>query len=248
MLRVFWALFLLVDDASGFGSEWRKAVEHEIASLPAGGHVVILDVGANKGDWSNDAMKLFGQRLPNAARLSMFMFEPQPWFVPPLNAIANRHAATNKHVELVSAAAWTSAGNLTFFVMKGLNKMKRSRTATLVRTHAAKHRNYEKLVVPAVDLAAFLLRLESLDQSKPLIVLKLDVEGAEFKLVPHLLQSRSLCHVQFMRLEWHLASMPTSDRTAGPNSTRSSFDTRLVEACGPRSPPPVVLHEDWNGQ
>ena len=38
---------------------------------------------------------------------------------------------------------------------------------------------------------------------RQLVVVKMDVEGAEFAIVPRLLQARALCAVNFISFEWH---------------------------------------------
>lgn len=42
----------------------------------------------------------------------------------------------------------------------------------------------------------------------PPVLLKLDVEGAEFTLLPHLIDSGLLYHATHLLLEWHLDAMP----------------------------------------
>jgi len=217
----------------GVTSLWFAGVERAVRALPSGSRVVVLDVGANDGDWSAQTFQSLRRIQPAGARLRLVMFEPQPWFVAPLSNIV---ASSTRHsvAEHVRAAAWTQAANLTFYVASGAERMKRSRTATLVADHAAAHRNVARLIVEAIDLAEYLLRVRA-----ELLVLKLDVEGAEFALVPELLRRRALCRVTHLRVEWHLSSMPL-----GGNGTRLLFEDRWHKACA-GFPTPAVMHEDW---
>ena len=66
------------------------------------------------------------------------------------------------------------------------------------------------------------------------IVMKIDTEGAEYRLLPHLLKEEAACHVDLMFLEWH----PTLDRrTSRPTPTQEETRVRkhaqkALGACG----------------
>lgn len=52
-------------------------------------------------------------------------------------------------------------------------------------------------------------------QQRVPILLKLDVEGGEFALLPHLLTTGALCAVTHLRVEYHLNSIPEGERLDG---------------------------------
>jgi len=71
--------------------------------------------------------------------------------------------------------------------------------------------------VPAVDLAAIVLHaadnVKRTHRRSGSVLLKLDCEGAEYSLLPHLEQSGALCTVDQLLVEWH-PMRPPSDRQA----------------------------------
>jgi FkbM family methyltransferase len=141
--------------------------------LPDGDSPVILDCGANIGYTS-----LHYRRLYPEARITAF--EPDPQFVPLLRRNLDRNGAGD--VAVVAAAAWTADG-FAPWIMEGKDgsRLATATTATTVQ-------------VPTVDLARYL--------SGEIDLLKLDVEGAEFAIVPHL--ARHLDRVKNILVECHL--------------------------------------------
>ena len=47
-----------------------------------------------------------------------------------------------------------------------------------------------------------------------LIVTKMDIEGSEFTVLPHMNTKGSLCHMNLMLIEWHVKYFNTSDKPA----------------------------------
>ena len=47
-----------------------------------------------------------------------------------------------------------------------------------------------------------------------LIVTKMDIEGSEFSVLPHMNTKGSLCHMNLMLIEWHVKYFNTSDKPA----------------------------------
>lgn len=68
-----------------------------------------------------------------------------------------------------------------------------------------------KIVRPVVDFSAFLenavagrtLPPPPGGGRPPAVVVKMDIEGVEFAIAPRLLESRALCAVNFISIEWH---------------------------------------------
>lgn len=70
-------------------------------------------------------------------------------------------------------------------------------------------------MLPVVDVAAFLVeavagralpRANASSTRPPAVVVKMDVEGVEFAIAPRLLETRALCAVNFISIEWHAAA------------------------------------------
>ena len=172
------------------------------AALP-GSRVVVFDVGANNGLWAAKEWPQVAAELREAGtRFDLFIIEPQPQFAKQLQALADHYNFT-----FVRAAAWKQETTLDFDTMPSAGTG--SMSATISR--GASLKGFVRTAVPAIDLAA-LLRVQLPEDGRTLSYLKLDVEGAEFELLPWLLLQGALCRVGYLLVEWHLliVSGPTS--------------------------------------
>ena len=168
--------------------------------------LVVFDVGANTGTWSASMF----DRLENATRriggprAELHIFEPQPRFTPRLKRLADRNGAT-----FHAKAAWTNVTQLRFF--ESINKeMASLRLAMAMRKGVT--RSY---LVETVDLAQYVRGALRADRRPALALLKLDVESAEFDVLPALLARGVLCELTHVYVEWHLNAIDASRRLAG---------------------------------
>ena len=150
---------------------------------------VILDCGANIG-----YTVLHYKRLFPRARITAF--EPDPQFVPLLRRNLARNDAAD--VDVVEAAAWTTDG-VAPWVMEHKDG---SRLAGAVPDTAGATAVTQ---VATVDLARYL--------DRDIDLLKIDIEGAEFALVPHL--APRLACVRNILIECHLSDDRQYDQLAG---------------------------------
>ena len=194
---------------------------------------VVLDVGANAGQW----VKLWGLGLKEffdgqSKPLSLFLFEPQPIFTEALSKMAQSMGAT-----FIDAAAWKRAGSMT------LHTDKAGSTAASLKSHPTFAANGKKTnSVHTIDLAAYMNGMlpESNDNST-LSMMKMDVEGAEFELLPWLLARGALCRVTYLLIEWHLNALPPHERLSA-FAFRLGFHAQLRAGC--ESPPVLIEHEE----
>merc|ERR1712118_339605 len=99
----------------------------------------------------------------------------------------------------------------------------------------------------AVDFAAW-FRRQGLDQRRLCeLWLKIDIEGAEYDLIPHLLETKVLCFMTRISIEWHAGKpwMGPRFRDAEPwmLAMEAHFAQNLSAACPGRS----IAVEDWVG-
>ena len=231
---------------------FTTAVLSTVKALPAGSRVTVLDVGANNGDWSNQTLFRLLPYCRSRLHLSVEMYEPQPWFGGTLQKIISGAAAANAsspgstseasslRVIHTQAAAWSKDGNTTFYVPGGTNKLPRSRTATLMLDHAKQHAETSRLVVRMVDLAPRFPR------DANVLLVKIDVEGAEYSLVEHLLSRHALCRVTHLHIEWHRNSAPPTEQEQSKvgGGLRATLEQRLRTECDGGGPS-HILHEDY---
>lgn len=80
-----------------------------------------------------------------------------------------------------------------------------------------------------------------------LSLLKLDIEGTEWSLLPRLLATQSLCPLDHLVMEWHLNNAPPESRLAALG-LRLSFHTQLRLGCPTGIAPKTVWNVEfpWN--
>ena len=226
--------------------QWVATVAESIAQLPAQASVAVLDVGANDGKWADRlvhnvwcglqrsacAREHFGARMHP---LKLYFFEPNPVFTAKLQAAADRVGG-----RLVAAAAWTEDTNLTFYVAGKFADESTVSSSVATRKSLTQRK---RMVVPAINFPRFLQRTVA---EAELTILKLDVEGAEYSILPRLLLDGTLCRVQHLLVEWHLGALPEAERLAALN-LRNAFELLLERGCA--RPPHLMFDEVWgNGR
>jgi FkbM family methyltransferase len=136
---------------------------------------VIYDCGANIGMSVLNYRRLY----PHSRVLA---FEPDPKIAAVLRGNLARNKASD--VEVVQAAVWIKSGVISFF-MEGADG---SRVLPDVEGKSS------AVTVPCIDFAEFI--------KEPIDLLKMDIEGAEFTVVPHI--SSKLHLVKNLVVECHL--------------------------------------------
>ena len=174
--------------------------------------VLVFDVGANNGAFSASMAAHVAQAPGVSRRWARHMFEPQRAFAAELQGIANKYEQVVYH----AAVAGKAQGNETIYLRRN------SETVSTLRPLNARMSGPRKSVVDtiaAVDLARVIIdeaaRMQVPGEPPPLVLLKLDIEGAEYSLLPHSLITGAICHLSVLRVEWHLTSLPSAERLGG---------------------------------
>lgn len=166
-----------------------------------------IDCGANKGQSVEWALITFGDLYD--FELSIDSFEPLPEnFV--------KLAQKYKHlgnVSLHEAAVSYSDGRSIFYCDHG-----EARTGSSLIEGKRFIEKENKIVVDTVDLAKWIQKNVSFDET---IVLKIDVEGFEYELLPVLLNSGLHNRVQYWMVEFHGQKVPGDAKTK--DAIRSRF-------------------------
>ena len=214
---------------------------------------IILDVGANDGGWSQAVMKLARRVEGEKARrtIEFHLFEPQPKFHGQGGSLDMATKGWDAFIH--EAAAWNDdTKNLTFFLAR--TSVSASLNAVNSWHSGIPRRGPSNISVRTVNLASYMKRvLPPIPMAnETLVVLKLDVESAEYELLPYLIATGSLCRVHALLIEWHLNSRPAADRLSALG-LRLSLSAQVRHACKrlypskPRFPTriqaPYVIHE-----
>lgn len=136
---------------------------------------VILDCGANIGV----SVLNYKRHFPGA---EIIAFEPDPVIVKVLKRNLTENSASN--VKIIEAAVWTENGEMPFFC-EGADG---SRIVVDGQAELKYH------AVKTIDLADFIIR--------PIDLIKMDIEGAEYDVISHLASRLEL--VKNMVIECHL--------------------------------------------
>lgn len=217
-----------------------REFDEAVATSPAGTTMVVMDVGANDGAWTAGAALSQKARARGLAT-RLYMVEPQPELRTRLEALAARTGAT-----FVSAAASKANGTVAWHTQRG------SKSASLVNAAVKGSMG----TVPSIDLAALIEEAHRVDEpqgrgttggggggtalSRVVSLVKIDVEGYEFSLLPWLLLRGALCLPRYLLIEWHLSTLEPQRRLAGL-SMRLALDDMLRDGCA--TPPVAVLHD-----
>ena len=201
-----------------------------------------LDIGANKGVKIEEVLAgrhdSFARFFNPAGRsqLCVVGFEPNPSHTAPLRAIESRHRAAGRRVTIIPAAISDSNGQATFWSDQdfkagewGSSLLRWQREMTPRHTSAVRTVALDWLMRTHVEAAA-----------PRLVVVKLDIEGAEYDALPPALDTfcRSVdvllleMHKRFFKRSWHGHRPGFST-----NLTKVETLVRMLEQLPKRQPP-----------
>lgn len=255
----------------------------DMRGLADGCQHVFLDVGSNRGVhvraiyepakfadmsifWNTAAAKAKEYELyagitaknQSASNVCTFGFEANPDFTPRLQALEQAYQQKGWRAKWFNLAVSDSAGNLTFYhEPKGVQlggelesnaDGARLALASMVGT-----------TVNAIDFSQFLqnniVNRRIPDKSAPAtVVMKMDIEGAEFKVLPRLLQQGLMCKghgIDAMTLEWHEGRDPKTylwqhDNITGPGAGAAAraLHKQVSEQAGGCMPTDILDFDD----
>lgn len=124
------------------------------------------------------------------------------------SAVSESARYTFGPVEFVHAAAGTRDG-VTEIALDGADDTYHPNDGSTAVVSIARNKSpSRRMMAPCVDLAAFLLARSN---SQTRIVIKMDVEGSEYDLLPHLLTSPVMDRIDLVLCEFHWRRFPFPD-------------------------------------
>jgi FkbM family methyltransferase len=143
---------------------------------------VFLDCGANNGC----SFRAFKEYYPDWRQYDVHCFEPNPWF---------KSAFQSLPVTYHPDAVWIEDGEMDFY-LTGM-----ASSTLLEEKVKAQNKQVQALVkVPTIDLSKWIMENFNKDDH---IVLKLDIEGAEYELVEKMEKDGSLEYISEVHGEIH---------------------------------------------
>jgi FkbM family methyltransferase len=153
------------------------------------------------GGYTGDTVKLFLEKYPDSEQFEIFCFEPNPNF-------AQHHE--NKEYKFLPAAVWIADCKLDFYIAanplgSSLMKSKGGRSK-LDKKHPVK--------VEAVDFSKW---VKDNFTKEDFIVLKLDIEGAEYQVIQKMIDDDTIFYVKELYVDWHARKLENFDKNIHEN-------------------------------
>lgn len=149
---------------------------------------IFIDGGANKGQ----STRAFLKQWPNSKEFEIYMFEPDPKD----SILKTLENLENKKTKLLPQAIWTYDGKITFY-----EKASGSEGNTLLKEKTSREkRRYGKREVDCISLKDWIKESFS---KEDYIILKLDIEGAEYEVMKDLDQSDAFKYIDLFFCEIH---------------------------------------------
>ena len=187
---------------------------------------IFLDIGG----WNGASAVFFRKHHPQGAEFEIFTFEPDKGNIASI-------MAKNLPVTLIPKSAWSSTGKMRFYpggAMPGSGGTMYSQKTT---GNVNPNKYYE---VDTIDLGAFIT-----DNFKKtdFIILKMNCEGCEYEIIPHLARLDLISWIDKWYVQWHWEKlkMSATDHIKVFNLTpehyewdcqchESSFKTKFLES------------------
>ena len=180
----------------------------------------------------------------NLSAVCSFVFEPNPLHAPRHRELSAAYHAMGWRYEFIPAAVGAKSGHLTFHHnSKGRSRNEHGQELGFGVKNRDGRRRLSTAVVPIVNLVDF-IRDEVLGRVlpqqqvvadghslPPAVLMKMDVESAEFAIVPALVSSRILCDaVNFLTIEWHTDQrfLPVDLTGLSPGKAKAALNLSTV--------------------
>lgn len=174
---------------------------------------VFFDLGANVGDSAENFLGLLdkvenvndiknvipGNKLKE--KWIMYLIEGNSRFDDNLLKIKQKHSDKHEIIVLNGTIVTDHDGEITFFLDQKNNKQVGS---SILENHPDVIANKLKQTKPCVDLARLLRQYRQSDY----VVVKMDIEGAEFELLVHLIKENVLGLIDTLAIEYHKYMSP----------------------------------------
>ena len=151
----------------------------------------VLDLGANDGC---SIRKLKSEYLQNVSDYQLLSFEPHPFFFEKLE----REKTGNIHV--YPKAISTCNTTVKFFYSK---KCDGSSLNSCKTTNGIEKSKYFE--VETIDICDVIKNLNLKYSDK--LWIKMDIEGEEYEIIPHLEQHNMIQHIDVLFIEWHYGKL-----------------------------------------
>ena len=145
---------------------------------------VFIDCGAHCGC----SVRKFRTEYKNHEEYEVYCFEANPHLI--------EHVSKEPNIIVNNKAVWDTDGESEFFVLKKFT----SGGGTLSKYKADHSSLIETVKIETIDFSRWLIDTFSADDE---IILKLDIEGAEYRVLEKMIQDESIRYINKLMGEWH---------------------------------------------
>ena len=178
---------------------------------------VFLDCGAHKAT----SIKKFREEYPNSKDYEIISFECNPKFK---SILENTNGIT-----FYNKAVWVKDGIEKFYIGHGAS-------SSLIHGKTRGNLDFDNPIeVDCIDLSKWIT--ENFDKDD-YIILKLDVEGAEYSILQNLLDTNYISYINEIYLEWHIGPKTDYENTY-------SFISNFTTVCSELN---IKIDANWDAQ
>lgn len=206
---IIFIVILLLGAISIFVIHNKSSKEHYINLFKRSKRHVFFDLGANIGDSArffveidnnppNNTLKGYGAR--NDTKWEIYAFEANPVHNEKLDQTKHYcESLGHKFYLYKQTAAWIRNEKLTFY-LDTVNVQNNYWGASVIKEHPDPGKSkYQNVEVDAVDIAE-LIKKYSIDDE---VIVKVDIEGAEFQFLKHLINEGAMKYIDIIAVEFH---------------------------------------------
>lgn len=145
---------------------------------------IFIDGGSHSGE----SIDKFKEVFPEAEEYKIYCFEPNPKY---------RDVLLKRNVTLFQSAIWINDGEINFYGTDAPGRKDVGCTVTEEKNDIS-HKN--PITVPCIDFSSWIKDTFSKDDY---IILKLDIEGAEYKVLDQMISSGAIEYIDYLYAEFH---------------------------------------------
>ena len=156
---------------------------------------IFIDGGANHGQ----SLALFAECESMSGEFDIYSFEPNPNLHPDIEGVIRKYYRSNRHAELLKYGLWNNNGILEF-KQQPLNFDQGRGWGSSFMEGKSTLRVFEKVDVNVTDLSNFVAKHV---QQCDFLFLKLDVEGAEYRILDKMFSDDTIKLIDALAVEFH---------------------------------------------
>ena len=181
---------------------------------------LFIDCGSNVGQ----GFKYFTDHF-TLHNFDYVLIEPNPYCIDELKEIADLYKEKfNSDIEIIQKACDTSDGITQFYGLTPTEKGSQSQGGSLLDKNMFFEKEEEKKRAIDVQTFSFKDLLNQKSKKYDLIVVKMDIEGGEYKVLNNILEDQTYKNINTIYVEFHAQYMDQPDRNIYKDQEKKIID------------------------